>query len=236
MNKLINDYITSKELAWSASTIRSEHYRLASISKVLDGNPANLWGLLIKKYSPYSRVIIWTRVVEFWKYLLNEGHREGKNNYELYRKRNARLFKNAYTTRAPGITFRSALDKLDQIRDSSSKEKARELLSTGMRFTESLATKDGRITGKGGKVRRLYGSDRSSRYKYSYATFRRHLGSVGLKPHDLRKIFLNRLVEVGANEFELCEVAGWNDLNTARSYIKADDKKIKELVKKCLST
>ena len=102
-----------------------------------------------------------------------------------------------------------------------------------MRFSEFQTIEDGVVVGKGGRRREIYVTDLPRpKGDVSYGTFYRHLKEVGLKPHDLRKACLTRLVEQGANEFELCEIAGWRNLNTASSYIKANKAKLKALMEK----
>ena len=53
----------------------------------------------------------------------------------------------------------------------------------------------------------------------SYSTLWRELKKVGLKPHDLRKIAGSKFVELGLNEYDLLKVMGWNNIETAKSYI-----------------
>lgn len=234
MKELITSYLDDMKLAWTPSTLRSEQYRLTAVSEVLDGNPTRLWDLLESKGTKsYSRVTTWTRVTKFWDWLIEKGHQDGPNDYDRFRKRNGRLFKNAYVRSNPSLSFEQANIKISQLKDSEVRAKARQLLETGMRYSESFTLQDGRVVGKGGKSRRVF-SDRElqTSFSKSYATFRRQLSSCGLKPHDLRKIFLTECVNKGANEFELKEIAGWSDLNTAASYIKTNEKKLKDLVRR----
>lgn len=234
MKELITSYLDDMKLAWTPSTLRSERYRLNAVVEVLDGNPSRLWDLLESKgIKPYSRVTTWTRVTRFWDWLIEKGHRNGPNNYNGFRQRNARLFKNAYVRTSPSLSFEQANIKIGKLKDNQVRSKARELLQTGMRYSESFTLQDGRVVGKGGKSRRVF-SDSSvqASYNKSYSTFRRQLAECGLKPHDLRKLFLTELVNNGANEFELREIAGWSDLNTAASYIKVNENKLKDLVRR----
>lgn len=232
MKNLITSYLDDMKLAWAPSTLRSEKYRLSAVAEALEGDPAILWGL-IKDKKPYTRLTIWVRVTRFWDWLLANNYKEGTNAYEHFKKKNARLFRNVYTRRSPDTSFDEANRKINQIDDIQSREKARQLLKTGMRYTESLTLQDGYVDGKGGKRRRVYASgDQPSTYSQSYSYFRRQLKAVGLKPHDLRKICFNKLVDNGINEFELCAIAGWSSINTASSYIKSDEKKLEKLMEK----
>lgn len=230
MLNLIEKYIEEHTLAWSESTKRSEKYRLHKLADILDGNPERLWEAL-KEKSPYTKLTTWIRVVKFWEWLLLNNYKDGNNAYDSFKKKNSRIFKNVYVRRSPRITFNEAYQRIRNINDLQSRKKAEELLKTGMRFSESLTLQDGWVYGKGGKSRRIYGGDfERNTYTKSYDNFRRQLRRVGLKPHDLRKICFNNLVSKNVNEFELCAIAGWSNINTASSYIKLDEKRLEKLM------
>ena len=53
MKKLINNYIKSKSLAWSKTTLVSEKARLYKLSDYIDGNPDILWETIQDKH-PYG--------------------------------------------------------------------------------------------------------------------------------------------------------------------------------------
>lgn len=228
----IDQYLEDKKLAWAPSTLRSEKHRLQAISDHLTGNPEELWNALVH-HKPYSRVTIWTRVTDFYQFLLRRNICSGSNLYLEFRQKNQRLFKNCYERRTPDINFDTAQKLLEGIDDPESRRLGLLLLHGGLRFSEgsSLQAEQGYIKGKGGKVRQIY-TKSEARYKGTYVTFLRHLKKVGLKPHDLRKLCAQRLVELGANEFELCEIMGWSNLNTASSYVRAKKSRIEELFKK----
>lgn len=232
MKALVNSYIEAKRLAWSDTTIRSERYRLASVTQALDGNPLTLWGHL-SELKPYSRLTSWVRVCSFWDWLIARGYKKGINPYVSFKKENQRVFKGSYVRASANFSTREVLTKIQQIKCSESHSKARQLLQTGMRYTESFTLQDGIVVGKGGKRRRVFTDEIPGKvFTKSYSHFRRQLAEVGLKPHDLRKVFLTELVEKGANEFELCALAGWSNLNTASSYIRTDERRLKALCKK----
>lgn len=153
----------------------------------------------------------------------------GVNVYDEWRKENARVFRNVYEKKKPTISYEEARAKCESLQEPA-RSKALQLLSGGLRYTESSTLRDGQVVGKGGKVRNVYclptGANRQN-----YQAFRRALGRVGLKPHDLRKIFLTRLVEKGVNQFELCEVAGWSSIATASSYINVNKSRLASLVR-----
>lgn len=235
--QLVDDYINDKKFAWSPSTIRSERYRLYGLTSQLNGNPIQLWEYLVENQKPYSRSTSWTRVVEFWQFLIDEGKLPyGKNPYKDWRTKNARVFKNVYTKTTPTISYEEAKNRLEGISDLAIRRRALEMLSAGTRYDESGRCKEGHVVGKGSKLRNVYKLEiEGPDYQGSYSYFRRVLQKVGLKPHSLRKIFLSRLVELGANPFELCEIAGWEDIKTASSYIKVNSNRIKELIERVQS-
>lgn len=233
MMKLIDLYIESKQLAWALTTLRSEESRLHSVESALDDNPLTLWKELGRRgLKPYSKATLWTRVVDFYDWCIEEGHRQGPNPYKTFRKKNAKQFKNVYQKQLPEIGFEEARRRIETIKDPTIRGKALHLLSGGLRFAESFTQEDGRVVGKGGKVRAVYAQSIEEGSGASYQAVRRALARLGLKPHTLRKIFASRLVEVGANEFELCEVMGWKSLQTASSYVKARNERVRTLVEK----
>lgn len=229
---MVSKYLQEHSLAWSASTLKSEASRLKAIEKALDGNPTHLWSLLTHK-KPYTRTTTWTRVVHYWDWLIEKGQvKDGKNPYREFRRKNARLFRNVYVRRVPDISYQDAVTRINKLDDPQVKAKALQLLSTGCRWAESFTYKDGEVIGKGGKRRRVYGNDvRRPRFTRSYGYFWKQLAKVELKPHDLRKIFFNEVVNNGASVFELCTLAGWSKLDTAQSYIKANEKRLEKIVK-----
>jgi site-specific recombinase XerD len=231
MNQMIEMYLADKQLAWAPTTLKSESHRLHAAAPMLNGNPLKLWQSL-EHHGPYGRATIWTRVSDFWQWCLDNNHISGGNPYRAFKQKNARLFKNVYERKTPEISFEEARARIATIQDNDVRNLAEQLLASGMRVSEPK-TRDanGNVVGKGSKSRRVYGCNASDGYNVvNYQKLRRALAAVGLKPHDLRKIFLTRLVELGANEFELCKVAGWESISTASSYIKANDERIKELV------
>ncbi len=151
MKNLISAYLDDMKLAWATTTLRSERYRLFSVAEALDGDPMHLWGLL-HSLAPYSRLTTWTRVCMFWDWLLENKHRSGTNEYRIFKRKNAKLFKHVYVRRSPDITITEARAKINAISDFPSREKAKELLASGMRYSESLTLQDGWVDGKAENV------------------------------------------------------------------------------------
>jgi site-specific recombinase XerD len=230
MRPLVQQYISDHKLAWQPSTLRSEQHRLNGVVEELDGNPERLWNALeAKGMKAYSRKTTFTRVVKFWDWLIGEGVKDGPNPYKDWRKKHGRLFKHSYQPQVTGCDYQEAIQRINQIDSDRVREHASELLQSGLRFAESYARSGDRVVGKGGKMRKVYGSP-STLSRVSYGQLRRELSKLGLKPHDLRKIFLNEMVRRGAQPHELKELAGWSSIVTADSYIKARSSRLEELV------
>lgn len=234
MKELIQQYIEEKKAGWPETTVSVERYRLNALADVLTGDPSKLWEHLKTKQAAYTRVTTWARVVKFWDWLIKMGHYQGANPYRVFREEFPNLFKNTYVRRVPDITFEEAERRISRINDPAVQRRAREILYSGIRYFERDKVQgDGIVEGKGGKRRQVYIPQvEGPQYDRGYHTFRRHLAMVGLKPHDLRKLCLNRLIELGANQFELLAAAGWSSMNTAQSYIEAKQSKVRELYNK----
>jgi integrase len=229
MKAWISEYLESKKNAWSESTLSSERSRLEAVESSIAHGPDVLWNDLVR-YKPYSRVTTFTRVSDFYDYLLEQGHCQGQNPFRIWRKRNARLFKGAYRPRKPDVSYDEAKALLGRIEERDVRQKCEELLNGGLRFTESLNREGEFVVGKGGKRRRAYAG--ASDYQRSYSTLLRRLRQLGLTPHQLRKI---RATHLAANKdlsvFDLCEIFGWSDPRTAMAYVKANDTKIESIMK-----
>lgn len=229
MKTLIEKYIEDKKYAWSPTTCRSEHHRLNGVADCLDGSPDSLFNNIVS-LAPYTRVTLWTRVVSFWDYLIEEGIKHGPNPYRTFRKKNAKAFKNAYTPKLPAYDEAEARARIAQIPNSESQAKALQLLEGGLRFSESLTVQDGAVTGKGGKKRRVFVGE--AQFGRSYRSFARDLAAVGLTAHSLRKLAATRMAQAGAGEADLCEVFGWARFQTARVYVAPrKEERLKELLK-----
>lgn len=232
--KLIAAYIADKRLAWAPTTLKTAHFQLDAYAHVISGIPLALWNEMEKRgLKPYSRVTVFARVTDFYQWLVDYGHVQGPNPYKQFKEKNARQFKNVYKTSKPKVSYEDAREAIGKLAPEF-RAKAMQLLTGGLRFTESFTVTDGVVTGKGGKTRECFASaPHPGADGIEYRTFLRALKkATGLKPHDLRKIFLNELVNKGANPFELCEVAGWSNLNTAQSYIRTNQSQIRNLVQK----
>ena len=224
------EYLKDKTLAWSSSTLRSEEARLTGLAEVIDGNPQRLWDELERRQlKPYTRVTIWSRVCDFWQWRIDAGQETGPNSYRVFRKRYAKQFKNVYVRKTPDVSFTEAKALIETLPEEF-RWKALELLTGGLRYTESSTLKDGLVVGKGGKVRSVFPEVTAPDFKASYQRFLRALKGVGLKPHMLRKIFATAFVNQSENPFLLMEVMGWSNITTAQSYVSANKDKARRLV------
>lgn len=191
-------------------------------------NAELLWSHANERYSPYSRVTLWTRVCSFYSW----ANGSKPNPYLEFRIKNARLFKNTYQPKIPEITFEEAVKKINQISNEDDRQFARRLLGSGERICESIQPTN-RPTGKGNKSRLVFRPESTDKaYVRSISSFRRSLRSVGLTPHSLRKLLASRLVELGMKEADLLKVMGWSSMATAKCYLQPkSDKELSEIFK-----
>lgn len=220
MTHKISKYIESQKYAWSEATKAKVLSDLLRYSQHINGNAEELWEA-ISHLSPYSRVTLWTRVSSYWDFL-----KPGRNPYKIWRKKNARQFKNAYKRKTPEVTYEAAKKAINQISDIEVRNKAMQLLVGGLRWSESFTiTEQGYCTGKGGKRRKVFVP--SVKYTKSKSHFEKCLKkTLNITPHDLRKIRMTDLARQGLPPEDLCKIAGWSNFNTAVSYLAPtkDDK------------
>lgn len=231
MDQLLDKYIKANEQAWSPTTIKSEKSRLRRLLPYLDSNPDTLWNAIQDKGS-YTRLTTWTRVTDFWGWLITEGYKTGPNPYEKWRNTNSKKFKNVYNKERLEVTYEEAKERISKLDDGSIRKRALEILYSGQRYCESCQEQSEIVIGKGDKPRPDFRPELPGpSYDRSYATFYRALKGIGLKPHTLRKLALTRLVDKGATVYDLMEVAGWSSPQTAASYIQPKETaKLKKLL------
>lgn len=224
MMNLIDQYLESKKLAWSPTTLRSEGHRLRGVVEALDGKPETLWAAIATR-APYTRTTMWTRVVSFYDWAIAKGHVQGPNKYREWRAENERQFKHVYAPKLPDISFDEAKARIARIEDPRIRGKALQLLMGGLRYSESMTLAEGRVIGKGNKPRASFAPEAQAP-GCSYHTVLRALKAVGLTPHMLRKITATTLAQEGLREAELCEAMGWSSFHTAKNYVAANRKAI----------
>jgi len=219
MEKLILSYIAAHDKAWAESSKRSELHRLRSVAPLINGNPSELWTYFeTKQLGKYSRVTYWTRVCDFYDWMLKNKHVQGSNPYREWRDENALQFKHAYERKLPDISYSEAKRRIETIPDTVVRQKCLQLLDGGLRYTESFTVVDRHVIGKGGKRRKVY-TDLNPEYRKSYTTLLRHLRGLGLKPHALRKLAATEFRRRGLKDEDLLKVMGWSSMSTAQSYL-----------------
>lgn len=214
--ELISNFIESKKYAWNELTQKNEKGRLMKLSDHITGNPMDLMQAL-EGVASYTFVSLWNRVIEIYD-LKNAND----NPYRKFKRENTRLFRNYYQRRNVDVSFSEAVSLVNGIEDEETRNKALDLLHTGLRWSESQAEEDGHVLGKGGKLRRVFRSGDTKPVIYSKhrSTFFRELKKVGLTAHMLRKLAATRLAELGMREQDLCKVFGWSSFETAKHYIQ----------------
>lgn len=226
--EIVNQYVDDHRFAWAEVTQRDERYRLTAIASEVTGDAKQLWEYLEKKGTgKYTRKTIWTRVMCFWDWFLEKQNQGGKNAYRDFKRKYAQLFRNAYVRTSPDLSFQDARGRIERISDPASKRKALELLGSGCRFSESFTYWDGYVVGKGDKPRAVYMPKvEGPEFVLGYHAFRLHLKEVGLKPHDLRKVWACTIADNGVDPWTLCDMAGWSNITTSMAYINNRKKRV----------
>jgi integrase len=241
--KLIEQYVSSKAASWSETTAVAERARLRGITLTMLQEPATLLKYLQeeRKLKPYSLKTTWTRAGEFAQFLIEAGVLPQPNKVKEFKRQNALLFKYTYEPKRleESLTFEEAHRRIETIEDLGLREKAKQLLYTGLRYEESTTLDaEGRVTGKGGLKRdalQTYSDFDPKRVQEGESYFRlyRALKKIGLTPHALRKLCATFLAENGAQEADLMQAMGWRSSAMATVYVQA--RKKKELVEKLRS-
>ncbi len=235
--KLIEAYVKSKSGRWSEKTVKMEQYRLKDIKEEHLKSGQVLYDYLVndRKLKPYTVKNLFTRVADLVEFAIRKGVlpvADG-NSVRSFIEEHANKFKNVYVPKTVAISFDEAMQRIEQIKDEDSRDKAYELLFTGMRVSESL-TLDGehKVETKGGGHRDvpLARGQEAVEYTKNRTTLYRHLKKVGLTPHMLRKLCATQLVEDGAQEADLMKAMGWRSSQMASIYVQA--RRIGDLKKK----
>ena len=225
MQTLIDQYIESKRNSWSKNTLRSEGYRLRGLTTELLGNPELLWTELTGKRSlkPYAAKTLMVRASSFVEYLIDVKILTGTNVIKSWLRINANKFKYAYKAKKVEMTFEEATKRIATITNAGLKEKAMQLLVTGMRFEESVNVRNGIVIGKGGLQREvpLANAYQASEFDQSYTTLYRELKKLGLTPHMLRKLCATKMASLGARESDMMALFGWRSMAVASIYVQA---------------
>lgn len=213
METNLKAYIESKKYAWAPSTLRSEQHRLTAVAGWLGLPPAQFYEQATLKYKPYTVRTLMQRVAQLKEW-------QGDVSYTKFIRDNARLFKNVYTKKLVALTFEQAKTAIEGLQESPEKQACLLMLTTGMRIAEALTYDgSGRIIGKGAKARTIYSNMRVEG-KTDYTSVYRTLKTIGLKPHDLRKLAASQLAANGFKEADLMAIMGWSNIQTASNYLQ----------------
>lgn len=209
-----------------ASSFKSIKYHLAKPSRagVLDGPPSLLSEFCTQSLDKRTTQAVFSHVAAFWDWKQEHGLAEGqKNPYREFRHKYRRRGVFRANFEPPLLfDFETAKRKILTLENELIRNKALELLHTGMRFTESLTLNKGKIMGKGGKKREVLlpaSLKGVKKYQGNYDTFRRHLKRIGLKPHDLRRIFTTHQAKQGKSPYELMRILGLSTILTTQIYV-----------------
>lgn len=230
---MIDSFIASKTGIWAESMLKSERARLNSVIHLLTDpvSPEVLWKGMAH-FKPYSRITAYIRVVTYYEYVDKTTGSNNANRLREWRKENAHLFRQKYTTRIPQISAEEAARDISAIKDDKVRSAANFILRSGIRsFELARIDNDNNVIGKGGKQRRVYAGRVAESVPY-HALYRA-LKKVGLKPHDLRKIRATDLLRQGMSLVDLQHAFGWSSLKTASVYLAPlQEERIAEMFQK----
>lgn len=208
---VVAEYLKAHETAWAPTTMKSEASRLRAFSP--SESPQELFDRVSKELKPYAVKTLFIRIAHMEKWA------KAQWGYDEFMRTHRNKFKHAYERKEIGISFETAVERIDKLAEPY-RDASRDLLKTGVRISESYSVRDGKVTGKGGKTRRVYGTIRA---EVPARELRAQLKAVGLKPHDLRKLCATRLAERGATAADLCAIFGWSSISTAFRYLQPRD-------------
>lgn len=228
---LIDAYIANRAKVdeWAESTQKSERYRLRALESLsLLTTPDELWSSLTKDkgLKPYAAKTAMIRAGDFLEYLMGKGvvAKMDANPIRAWMRNPPKSFRTAYKPKTVMMTFEEAKERIHTIEDDGIRQKALQLLATGMRVTESDNVDDeGCVVGKNGEAREVRMAKRYTAEKYDKhrATLWRHLKKVGLTPHMLRKICATKYAQMGCQEADLMKLMGWKTSSMATIYVQA---------------
>lgn len=222
---MIAAYLAYYKPIWSPSTWRAEESRLRKLevdTKQLP--PATCLAKWLSYYSPYTAKQNVVRMAHMYDWAIEAGLHSGRNEWREAFKRAQSKLKSAYQPKRVSMSFEDAAKRVAEL-PGSVKECAERMLYAGLRFSEAFAAQGGSVVGKGNKRRTVFISGERLT-SVGPAKVRRALAAKGLRPHDLRKLFLTRCAEKGATAQDLCQLAGWSNIQTAYWYLqpKQEDK------------
>jgi len=225
----MKEYLDYHKNAWAETTMKAEEARLHKYLHLSEASPSAAYNELSKQLKPYTIKTLFIRLSHFTQWKIDQGLEEGPNQYKDFLKMYANKFKHVYDRKPVKIDYQAALRAIKSIADHATRDHAEFLLKSGLRISESYKVKDGYVTGKGGKTRKVFVTPPT--ILVSQKVLREALSSKGLKPHDLRKLCATNLARNGADAPTLCKVMGWSSITTAYRYLQPiDDKRIEEML------
>lgn len=201
-----------KARAWAPTTLRSETARLRTLVRLLEteSRPASVVAGLARAYGSYAAATAWVRV----RQLAEEAGEDVRAWDRAWRDR-PREMRQAYRRRLVDLTPAQVLGKLAHVEDVDVRAAAAHMLRNGLRACEA-GQAGGSVVGKGAKEREVLFPGGVA---VSYGRLHRALRKVGLRPHDLRKVFATDLWRRHPDVVDVAKVMGWQSFETARSYV-----------------
>lgn len=217
----VDEYINSKKLAWSRSSIRNELYRLRYHGPAVLEDPKKVYARLSPKMTNYSIKTTFTRLGLFYQFLVDTDKiPAAKNPWRLFLEENALLFKHAYQIERLTVTFDEAKERIMTL-EYEHKMASLQMLEGGLRYCE-LRTFDGvKVLGKGSVPRNVFLRDELKAFRFtgSYTPLYKALVSVGLKPHTLRKLCATEFSRhPKVKDQDICKTFGWSSIETSLKY------------------
>lgn len=229
----VQEYINSKQMAWSLTTQKSELSRLTGALDLLNQGAPSTYNLGKTKYKLYALKTLFIRAADFANWATGNAN----NEFALFLRNNRLLFKGAYKRSLVGMSFNEAASRVANISNPGVRQLASFILRSGLRASEALAyDNSGHIKGKGSKDRPVFCAKDGANLHITYGELYRELKRVGLKPHDLRKLAASQLAAAGFKEADLLKVMGWSSIETAAVYLQPrNDNELSQAVQAALN-
>lgn len=213
----VKEYLEDYQNAWAKSTVKAESAKLNKYGHLAEQDPSKSFDLLSAELKPYTIKTLFIRLSHYKQWRVDKGLDE-VNTYKEFMRKHANKFKHVYDRKPVTVDYQTALSRIRSLSDQDVRETAEYMLKSGLRISEVYKAKDGYVVGKGGKKRPVFVDPPKT--LASQSRVRDSLSSIGLKPHDLRKLCATRLVEKGADAATLCHVMGWSNIETAYRYLQ----------------
>lgn len=230
-------YLDVYKNRWDVKTVNCKQSMLNQLStKLGDCNAETFFSYIDSNLASYSRVTYISLAADYYSWLIETNRKSGVNAIKALRKCKANNYKNAYQRKITGIRFEECEEKIHGIQDAKVKEICFDLLRSGLRVSELFSVNGNVVEGKFGLKRPFLGSVTCQVGEIHPNTIRNHLAKVGLKPHDLRKAFVTKLIDAGLNLPDVASAVGHKSFKTTALYFQPKkDQVLRDLVKGALS-